>query len=119
MILLLSQYRMSTPTKIEEDDIEEEQQITLTFDLPLSNNKISNEEKDDVIEHKLEDEEVKKIPVKDYIELITVTESNEKGDIRYALDDYIEVESSMNKKQPKTKEEIMEVLTKKLYLKRK
>ncbi|WP_188651382.1 cell division protein FtsZ [Yeosuana aromativorans] len=100
--------RMSAPTKIEDEDIEEEKQITLTFDLPLSNNKISNEEKDDVIEHKLEDEEVKKIQVKDYVELITVTESNEKGDVRYALDDYVEVESSMNKKQPKTKEETLE-----------
>jgi cell division protein FtsZ len=99
--------RMSTPTKIEADDIEEEQQITLTFDLPLSNNDVSQDDDTDRIEHKLQDEEVKKIPVNDYVELITVTESNEKGDIRYALDDYIEVESSMNKKQ-NSKEELIE-----------
>ena len=100
--------RMSAPEKIVEDDIEEEKQITLTFDLPLPNNIVNKVGNEGSIEHKLEDEEVKKIPVKDYVELITVTESNEKGDIRYALDDYEEVESSMNKKQSKTKEEFIE-----------
>ena len=111
--------RMTAPTKIEDDDIEEEKQITLTFDLPLSNNKISKEEKEDVIEHKLEDEEVRKIPVKDYVELITVTESNEQGDVRYALDDYVEIESSMNKKQPKSKEEKIEGFDKEIVFEKK
>ncbi|GAA4813089.1 cell division protein FtsZ [Litoribaculum gwangyangense] len=88
--------------------IEEEQQITLTFDLPLSVHKNDDKEEteSEVISHKLTDEEVKKIPVNDYVELIPVTETNEKGDIRYALDDYIEVESSMNKKQDPQKETI-------------
>ncbi len=97
---------MSAQTKIVEDEIEEEQQITLTFDLPLSNSEITKTHDDDTIEYKLDDD-VKKISVNDYVELITVTESNEKGDIRYALDDYIEVESSMNKK-PNIKEELIE-----------
>jgi len=100
--------KMASPTKKIIEEVEEEQQITLTFDLPLSNNDIIKEQKEDVIEYKLEDEEVKKISVKDYVELIPVTESNEKGDIRYALDDYIEVESSMNKKQTNVKEEVIE-----------
>ncbi|MCF7561006.1 cell division protein FtsZ [Sabulilitoribacter multivorans] len=81
------------------DNIEEEQQITLTFDLPLSTNQNEKEEENDVIAHKLTDEDVKKIPVNDYMEFIPVTETSENGDIRYALDDYVEVESSMNKKQ--------------------
>ena len=92
-------------SKQKEDIVEEEQQITLTFDLPLT------------AEHKTEEEplepivndNVKKIPVKDYIELITVTEANEDGEVRYALDDYIELESSMNtKKKVETMEEIDE-----------
>ncbi len=98
--------KMSTPVNMIEEEIEEEQQITLTFDLPLSDSYV--EKGEDVIEYKLEDEEeVKKISVNDYVELITVNETNESGDIRYALDDYIEMESSMNKK-PMIKEEIIE-----------
>jgi cell division protein FtsZ len=87
------------------DYIEEEQQITLTFDLPLSNSKeAKNEEteKEDVVSFNLTDD-IKDISVNDYVELITVNETNEKGDIRYALDDYVEVESSMNNTQKATK----------------
>ena len=99
--------KMSAPENIHEEENEEEQQITLTFDLPLSDSYV--EKGEDVIEYKLEDEdEVKKISVNDYVELITVNETNETGDIRYALDDYIEMESSMNKQQPIIKEEIIE-----------
>tara|TARA_R110002033_G_scaffold795_10_gene7547 strand:+ start:18706 stop:19452 length:747 start_codon:yes stop_codon:yes gene_type:complete len=111
--------RMSTPTNFVEDYIEEEQQITLTFDLPLSNNEVSEDTKKDIIEHKLEDEELKKIDVKDYVELITVTETNEKGDVRYALDDYIEVESSINKKQANTKEEHIEDIDQEIVFEKK
>ncbi|MCF8273567.1 MAG: cell division protein FtsZ [Flavobacteriaceae bacterium] len=99
---------MASPVKKAIEDIEEEQQITLTFDLPLSNNDVFQETTEDAIEYKLEDEDLKKISVKDYVELITVTETNEKGDVRYALDDYIEIESSMNKKQTNIKEEAFE-----------
>jgi cell division protein FtsZ len=88
----------------ERDESEEEQQITLSFDLPLSASKVENKG-DDMVVHELE-ENIKKLPVNDYIELITVTESNEEGEIRYALDDYIELESNMNKSgaEPKVKE---------------
>lgn len=96
-------------TKAEDSEIDEdedEQQFTLTFDLPL--NQVKEEEskgQDDKIVHDLESE-IKKMPVKDYIELVTVTESNEEGEIRYALDNYIELESAMNqKKQNNVKEE--------------
>ena len=93
-------------SEVEETD--EEQQITLTFDLPISNNDVDKENKEDVIEYKLDDEELKDISVNDYVELVTVNETNENGDVRYALDDYVEVESSMNKQQKEVKEEIME-----------
>lgn len=87
--------------KVETEIEDEEQQITLTFDLPLSDSKPKKEKDEDIISHELTDE-VKKMTVKDYVELITVTESNEKGDIRYTLEeDYMEVESSMNKKTSK------------------
>ncbi|WP_191858834.1 cell division protein FtsZ [Hanstruepera ponticola] len=96
-------------TKVEVENIEDtddEQQITLTFDLPISESSIENKG-DDMVVHELE-ENIKKLPVKDYVELIPVTESNEEGEVRYALDDYIEVESNMNQTQaePQIKEKI-------------
>jgi cell division protein FtsZ len=94
--------KMSRPEKV--IDVEEEQQITLTFDLPISS-KEEEVEYEDAISYHLDDD-VKDISVNDYVELIPVTETNEKGDIRYALEDYFEVESSMNKKQKETAEMI-------------
>ena len=78
------------------EDIQEEQTI-LTFDLPISISKTVVEEssKKDKVIFEL-DEKVKDIPVNDYIELITVTEANEDGETRYALDDYIVLESAIN-----------------------
>lgn len=89
--------------KIKEIEVEEEQQITLTFDLPLSNTTTKANEAENKLSYE-DHEEVKKIQVNDYVELITVTESNETGDIRYTLEDYTEVESSMNKRQETLKD---------------
>jgi cell division protein FtsZ len=97
-----------TDVEVISDYIEEEQQITLTFDMPLSSSTKKEEEKEEVISYSLTDDEVKDLPVKDYVELITVTETNEKGDIRYALDDYAETDSSKNQKGQIHKE-ILEV----------
>ena len=95
------------------DNIEEEQQITLTFDLPLSSsNEEMEEPMEDIISYDLTDDstdDVNDIEVNDYVELITVNETNEEGDIRYALDDYVEVESSINQTQQTTKEVLEEV----------
>jgi len=101
----------------EDEKTDEEQQITLTFDLPLSDVTETpvDEMEDDMVVHEL-DENIKKIPVKDYIELITVTESNEDGETRYALDDYIELESAINPKQSATKIEVKEELEKEIIL---
>ena len=90
----------------------EEEQITLTFDLPLSS--ISEIEEESIKEEKilfdLEDE-VKDLNVNDHIEIIPVTEANETGETRYALDDFMTVESSMNetktKQVPEVDEEIV------------
>ena len=97
-------------TEFASDATEEEQQITLTFDLPLTTKE--SESKEDlnkgIVSHDL-NEDIKNIPVNDYVELITVTETTEEGDVRYALDDYVEVESSINKKEKKSSEVLEEV----------
>ncbi|MEL0457241.1 cell division protein FtsZ [Flavobacteriaceae bacterium SZ-1-7] len=107
--------RMSTDVddvkdiEVVSDYVEEEQQITLTFDLPISESKPEKkEEKEEKMLFDLDEDELKDIKVNDYVELITVNETNENGDIRYALDDYVEVESSMNKKQSKANEVLEE-----------
>ncbi|MEZ4797601.1 MAG: cell division protein FtsZ [Flavobacteriaceae bacterium] len=99
--------------KVEEPEEVQEEQIMLTFDLPLSNKPTANEIKTDKQDNKVlfsldENEEVKEMPVNDYIELITVTEANEEGEKRYALDDYITVESSINQTK-KQKEVIVKI----------
>ncbi|MFD2917483.1 cell division protein FtsZ [Psychroserpens luteus] len=94
----------------------EEEQITLTFDLPLSFSAAEEE----VVEEEIEEEdktfftledEVKKIEVKEHVEVIPVTEANEEGEKRYALDDFMTYESAMNetktKAQPEVEEEIV------------
>ena len=102
-----------TPVKeIKVEEIEvieiEEEQITLTFDLPLSDLK-KEDKKENKLLFELE-EEVKDYNVKDYVEIVPVTEANETGETRYALDDFMSFESSMNKtkaKEPEVEEEIV------------
>ena len=92
-----------TDIEVVSDNIEQEQQVTLTFDLPLSsNNDAVEKDESEIISNNL-NEEVKKITVNDFVELVTVNETNKEGDIRYVLDDYTEVEPSINKK-PATNE---------------
>ena len=98
---------------IKEETIEEspvEEQTMLTFDLPLSSTPIEEEKpvEEQKIMFELDEEEVKDISVNDYIELITVTEANETGETRYALDDYIMLESTGNE-QEKDQEVVFEV----------
>ena len=97
---------------ISEDVVIEEtlkEQTILTFDLPISTPSIDVEEPviNEEVTLQLE-EKAKNIPVKDYIELITVTEANEEGETRYALDDYIVLESAINQNTTQ-KEEAVEV----------
>jgi len=97
---------VKAPIQEPEEELQEDQ-IMLTFDLPLSTpakietEKVKDEEK--ITFNLDEGEEVKNMPVKDYIELITVTEANEEGETRYALDDYIVLESSMNENEEQQK----------------
>jgi cell division protein FtsZ len=96
-------------TPVKQDKIEdikvndyEEEQITLTSDLPISDQK-KVEDKENKILFEL-DEEVKDFKVKDYVEIVPVTEANETGETHYALDDFMSFESSMNKTKTKERE---------------
>ncbi|WP_159022599.1 cell division protein FtsZ [Formosa sp. L2A11] len=84
---------------------DEEKQITLTFDMPLQHGQKTNVPQDEsktVIKHALEDTDaVKNAPVKEYVELVNVTESSNKGEVRYVLDDYEEQEKKIAVKQDK------------------
>ena len=98
--------------KAETIDIEQEEQITLTFDLPLSSNKADEVEERESKEEKMFfslDDDVKDIKVNQPIEIISVTEINEQGEKRYALDDFEIYESSINTKREtaEVKEEIV------------
>jgi len=96
---------------VEDNEVDdyEENQITLTFDLPISDQK-NKESKEDKILFELDDE-VKDYKVKDYVEIVPVTEANETGETRYAMDDFMTFESSMNHKtktkEPEVEEEIV------------
>ncbi|WP_296382189.1 cell division protein FtsZ [Winogradskyella sp.] len=98
--------------KAETIEVEQEEQITLTFDLPLSNKEPEQVEEPESQEEKMFfslDEEVKDMDVNEPIEIISVTEVNEDGEKRYALDDFETFESSINTKTEATevKEEIV------------
>lgn len=93
---------ITTEETVEQEQVQEEQ-IMLTFDLPLSTQKKEIEETEtasEKITFELDDE-VKDMSVKDYVELIPVTEANKDGETKYALDDYIVLESAINEKEQK------------------
>lgn len=70
------------------EDIQEEQTI-LSFDLPISSTENIKEEttEEQKVIFELTDE-INEIEVNDYTELVSVTEANETGEIRYALNDH-------------------------------
>ena len=92
------------PVEVESDL---KDQTMLTFDLPISN-KTSLSESEKVEVFTLEDN-VNEIEVNDYIELIPVTEANEAGEMRYALDDHIILEQTDKKYEGAKQEAPVEV----------
>ena len=92
----------ATHMDVNEFQSNQEDQTTLTFDMPISS-KPSLSESDEVEVFTLEDK-INQIEVNDYIELIPVNEPNELGDMRYALDDHIILEQT-DKKFDKAKSE--------------
>jgi len=106
------EFIITSVNKIKEElDEEAEEQITLSFDLPLTKNKQQEieepESNDEIVLFSLDDE-VKDMDVNEHVEIISVTEVNEEGEKRYALDDFETFESSMNTTtSPEVKEEIV------------
>ncbi len=86
----------------------EEEQITLTFDLPITNTNqaLETETANEKVMFQL-DEDLKEVEVNDYVEVIPVTEANEEGEKRYALDDYLTIESKMNTEDAEPEDEIV------------
>jgi len=98
-----------TTMQVEDDNFEAipKDQTMLSFDLPISSN-TSVSESDTVEVFTLEDSNettveaaIKEIEVNDYIELIPVTEANETGETRYALDDHIVLQQTDQKYEGK------------------
>lgn len=125
---------------VNEEPVQNKQQITLTFDMPLTEESIEDKveaKRENQIQftqpsnyetpkpktnpapesrtqhvkpivHDLESE-IKDFEVKEPVEIIPVSETTSPGVKRYALDDYEEIDSSMNtpkKKQPEAEKEI-------------
>ncbi|KQC32823.1 cell division protein FtsZ [Nonlabens sp. YIK11] len=93
--------------KLEEVE-EEEDQFLLNFDLPLTKNEEPAEEK---ITYNLDD-----IEVNDAVEIIPITEVSNEGVRKYSLDDYMEVEQTLNNarrstEKPKTETEQVNIRT--------
>lgn len=85
------------PITVEFDRLKEEQ-IAMSFDMPLDGND-KEEEKENVITFSLDDE-VSDIEVNNPVEVIPVLEYNKNGETRYSLDDYMELEDKLNKAKP-------------------
>ncbi|WP_370173762.1 cell division protein FtsZ [Leeuwenhoekiella palythoae] len=84
---------------------EEEEQFTLSFDLPLNEKKspaqeefIAEDEEEEVVYNL--DDDINDIEVNNPVEIVSVTEVNENGEKRYSLDDYMEMEDHLNSAQP-------------------
>ncbi|UOB18487.1 cell division protein FtsZ [Abyssalbus ytuae] len=82
--------------------VEEDNQIELSFDMPIKQTKDDDKKEENVVLFDLTDE-VKNYNVKDAIEIVPVTEVSEEGEIRYSLDDYMEMETNLNNAKPTAK----------------
>lgn len=78
---------------------EGDDQFAMSFELPLE----GEEEKENVITFSLDDD-VKDMDVKDSVEIIPVLEYNKKGETRYSLDDYMELENKLTGAKSKAEE---------------
>lgn len=86
-----------------EEQIEEEDQFAMSFDMPLSDPEEIEDESDNVVVFELE-EDVNKMDVNDHIEVIPVLEYNKDGETRYSLDDYMQLENKLTGAKSKAEE---------------
>jgi cell division protein FtsZ len=94
--------KVEEPEEEHMGNTESEEQISLTFDLPITNTKKDQEESKDKILFQLDDD-VKEMSVNEPIEIIPITEANADGEKRYTLEEYETFESSLNAASPDTK----------------
>ena len=89
----------------EEDD--EENQMAITFDMPLANPVVEEtpKQEENVIKFELTSDDVNAIEVNEPLEVIPVTEVHDKGVTRYSLDDYMDEESVEEKNIPQAAED--------------
>ncbi len=73
---------------------QEEDQMSLLFDMPLNAAQPEEEEKQHVITFDLGDE-IKDLPVQEHIEVTPVLDYNKEGETRYSLEDYMELEQRL------------------------
>jgi len=79
---------------------ETEDQFAISFDLPLVKDE---EERENVIMFDLSNE-VRDMDVRDSVEIIPVLEYNKKGETRYSLDDYMQLENQLTGARSKAEE---------------
>ncbi len=77
---------------------EEEDQFAMSFEMTSE-----EDEKENVVVFKLDDE-IRDLNVKDSVEIIPVLEYNKKGETRYSLDDYMELENKLTGAKSKAEE---------------
>ncbi|ASV31151.1 cell division protein FtsZ [Maribacter cobaltidurans] len=77
---------------------EEEDQFAMSFDMSSD-----EDERENVVVFNLDDE-IKDLDVKDSVEIIPVLEYNKKGETRYSLDDYMELENKLTGAKSKAEE---------------
>jgi len=103
----LNDIEVVDPVTVEFDRLQEEQ-MAMSFDMPLAKrDDKQEEEQDNVITFSLDDD-VKDIEVKNPVEVIPVLEYNKRGETRYSLDDYMDLENKSNKAKSKEPKEVIE-----------
>ena len=108
--------------KPEVTNVEEEQQITLTFDLPLTPEKEDAQEIiEETITYNLDEDNdgIKNLPVNEFEELSSKTKTDETADVRYVLDDFIEEETPNARNKEAVAKEVLEDTEEELVFKRK
>lgn len=95
------------PITVEFDRLKEEQ-ITMSFDMPLPNSVQEEEEsKENVITFNLDDD-IRNIEVKNPKEVVPTAKFNSKGETRHSLGDYMELENRLNNAKPSAEPEVVE-----------
>ncbi|MFC4096381.1 cell division protein FtsZ [Euzebyella saccharophila] len=95
------------PITVEFDRLKEEQ-ITMSFDMPLPNSVQEEEEsKENVITFNLDDD-IRNIEVRNPKEVVPTAKHNSKGETRHSLGDYMELENRLNNAKPSPEQEVVE-----------